>query len=185
MEKFKDEYCEKIFVVISNNDDEVRFNELHRQLAKYGAKMSKPTLIQHLNHLLEKGIVLRKETDKQNVTYGIDWKEYIEAQRVKKSMEKMSKSKENFKLESINNQVIYACGMLTLGEFYFTKFAILDLIEPEKKLQHYISYQLIRRISSIYFSWLLDTCKGSQENSQKALKYIDKRIKEIHKALSG
>ena len=134
---------------------------------------------------MKKGIVQREEKDIQNVTYKVNWKKYIEAQKVKKYIEKMSKNEKNFKLESLNNQVIYATGMLTLGELYFTKLTILDITEPEKKLQHYISYQLIRRLSSIYYSWLLDTCKSSEENSKKALEYLEKRIKEIQKAFSG
>ena len=185
MEESMDEYCEKIFVIISFHEEEVRFNELHRELTKNGVKMSTPTLIQHLKHLVEKGIIQREEKDKQNVTYKINWKEYVEVKEVKKHIEKMSKSEKNFKSDSLYNQVIYTTGMLFLGELYFTKLTILDIIEPENKLQHYVSYNLIRKLSSFYYTWLLDSCKGSEENRKKALEIIEKRIKEIQKALVG
>jgi DNA-binding HxlR family transcriptional regulator len=185
MEKLTDEYCPKVFAFLGMNPEKVRFNELHRDLTKNGVKMSTPTLIQHLNHLVEKGIILREEKDKQNVSYIVNWKEYMEVQDFKKTMEKMSTNEKNFKSDSLKNQVSYAYGMLTLGELFFTRMSILDIVEPEKKLQHYMSYNLVRSLSSVYYSWLLDTCKGSEENSKKALEFIEERIVAIQKALSS
>jgi DNA-binding HxlR family transcriptional regulator len=185
MERLTDEYCKKIFAVLGMDDEKVRFNELHRNLKLNGVKMSTPTLIQHLNHLVEKGIILREEKDKQNVSYIVNWKEYLEAQEFKKTMEKMSISEKNFKTDSLKNQVSYAYGMLTLGELFFTRMSILDIVEPEKKLQHHMSYNLVQLVSSVYYSWLVDTCKESEEKSKKALEFLGERIVAIQKAFSS
>lgn len=80
MEKEPDEYCRKIFMVLSLDNKKTRFNELHRKLIKYDAKMSKPTLIEHLNHLIKDKVIQRKQQDKQKVFYEVNWKKFEQLQ---------------------------------------------------------------------------------------------------------
>jgi hypothetical protein len=55
--------------------------------------------------------------------------------------------------------------MLTIGELFYLKLNILDILEPEDKLQNYFSHTFTRRLYSIYAIWLFDSCKESKENS--------------------
>ena len=69
---YLDEYCTKILTVLTLHKDRIHYNELHRELENR-MKLSKPTLSAHLNHLIEKGFVLRKEEEgTQYVTYSLN-----------------------------------------------------------------------------------------------------------------
>ena len=50
----------------------MRFNELYRTLSDWRVKISKPTLSDHLKHLIEKEIVFREVVDVQNVIYRLN-----------------------------------------------------------------------------------------------------------------
>jgi DNA-binding HxlR family transcriptional regulator len=182
MEKVKDDYCKEIFITLIIIDKKVRFNELHRKLNVKGAKISKPTLIQHLNHLVEKGIIHRKENKKQNVSYEINWKKFKQLQKAMYTNEELMhhiKNEEIFKSKSLDQQIIYTTAMLTMENLMHLKFSILNIIEPQDKLQNYYSHALLHKLFKPYPKWLLDTCKPSKENSEKALKSLDKSIKSL------
>jgi len=68
-----DEYCKNIFSVFLVSENPLRFNELYRTLNNIGLKMSKPTLIEHLYHLLKHRLIIRKKKGKQNVSYEANW----------------------------------------------------------------------------------------------------------------
>ena len=55
-----DEYCLNIARVLLLSFGWLRFNELFRKVNEMGAKMSKPTFSEHLKHLVEKKLVVRK-----------------------------------------------------------------------------------------------------------------------------
>ena len=73
MDKLRlDNYCEYIFVALGFQDCQ-QFNQLHRYLKNNNLQMSKPTLSDHLKHLVKSGIVNRKENEgKQSVTYSLN-----------------------------------------------------------------------------------------------------------------
>jgi len=186
MEKEVDEYCEKIFIAIAVDDEKIRFNELHRKLTKLNAKMSKPTLIEHLNHLVENGIIQRNQEDKQRVSYELNWEKFKQLQTAKKINQatlNQMKSEKEFKSMSLDQQVTLITVMLTISELLYLKLSVLDILEPENKLQNYFSYKFIRNLYYIYARWLLSYCKKSKENSQKILYLIDKEITMFRKTL--
>jgi len=185
MKKETDEYCEKIFMVLAMSNEKIRFNELHRNLTKYGTKMSKPTLIEHLKHLIKEEIIQRDEEDKQKVSYGLDWKRFKQLQKAKKLNQTalhLIKNEKRFKSKSLIQQEVFTTAMLTIGELFYLKLMILSTLEPENRLQNYFAYTFIRKFYNIYATWLLDSCKDSKENSQKILRSIDKSIKTIGEA---
>ena len=187
MEK-KDEYCEKIFMTLMIvNDQKTRFNELHRSLATVGAKMSKPTLIEHLNHLIEKGLVKREEEDKQKVTYVLNWNELNplkEAKELNVQTIRQIKSEKEFKSKSKPEQVDIALRMMTIGEIFRLKFNILINLEPENKLRYYYSINSMQRAFGIYNIWLMESCKESKEDSQKILRGLDRTLKKLRNPIS-
>lgn len=182
MEK-KDEYCEKIFMTLMIlNDEKTRFNELHRSLTAKGAKMSKPTLIQHLNHLIEKGLVKREEEDKQKVTYVLNWNELKPLKEAKEASLKTIqaiKSEKDFKSKTIPEQVDTALRMMTIGEIFRLKYNILMNLEPENKLKHYYAINAMQRVFGIYNAMLIESCKASKKDSELILKGIDNTLEEL------
>lgn len=181
MKEEPDEYCEKIFMVLAIYG-ETRFNELHRQLIKHNTKMSKPTIIEHLNHLLENEIVQRNQEEKQKVSYQLNWKTLKQLQSTKKTIQTTRhqlKNEKRFKSKSLDQQTVFTTAMLTIGELLYLKMNILNILEPENKLQNYYTYNIIRKFYNFYTSWLLDSCKESKENSQKVIQSIDKSINAL------
>lgn len=65
-----DDICVEIFFTLMAYK-RLRFNELHRTLKKFGTDISKPSLIDHLNHLRKQKLISRKREDFQNVSYGL------------------------------------------------------------------------------------------------------------------
>ena len=131
-----DEYCVKIFATLMINYKKTRFNELHRLLTKFKVKMSKPTLVQHLTHFMEKKIVIRDAQDTQNVTYALNWtnlEQLMDAQRFNKRLLAQTKNEKAFKSLNLSKQVWIATEMLTLQSMYYLKLQILDLLEPRKE----------------------------------------------------
>ena len=186
MERRADQYCEKILIVLMMSDEKIRFNELHRKLKKFGVKMSKPTLIEHLNHLVEKELILREEEDKQKVTYVTNWNRFKQVKKAKKLNQltlQQIKMEKTFKERGLEAQTAFTTAMLTIGELFYLKLQVLDITEPENKLHNYFSYTFIRRLFNLYAVWLIDSCKESQENSQKVIKSLNKMIKGLQKLL--
>jgi DNA-binding HxlR family transcriptional regulator len=185
-EQKPDEYCDKIFAVLSMTNEKIRFNELHRKLRKLGAPMTKPTLIEHLKHLEKKEIIQRDQEEKQKVTYSLNWKKFKQIQKAKEINQTLLSKIENeqrFKSKSLNQQVIYVTTALTTAELFYLRTVILGNTEPQNKLEHYLTYTIIRRLFNTYATWLYDTCKESEENAQKIIKLVDRRIREFEKLL--
>jgi DNA-binding HxlR family transcriptional regulator len=65
-----DDLCHEIFLTLQAYK-KLRFNELLRSLKKLGVKITKPTLTEHLKHLIELNLVERREEDFQYVSYGL------------------------------------------------------------------------------------------------------------------
>jgi DNA-binding HxlR family transcriptional regulator len=65
-----DNICPNICVLLLAKK-KLRFNELYRSLRKLGLDISKPTLNDHLKHLLGLKLVKRKVEDVQNVSYAL------------------------------------------------------------------------------------------------------------------
>jgi DNA-binding HxlR family transcriptional regulator len=72
LEKHKklDDVCIEIFFTLQAYK-RLRFNELHRYLKMFGTDISKPSLIDHLNHLKKQKLISRKNEGFQNVSYGL------------------------------------------------------------------------------------------------------------------
>jgi DNA-binding HxlR family transcriptional regulator len=179
MEKLIDEYCEKIFLTLAIHGEKIRFNELHRKLEKVGGKMSKPTLIEHLNHLIKNKIIQRDEEDKQKVTYGLNWKKFKQLQEIKKFNEitlHLIEEEKRFKSEDLDQRTNFTHIMLFISELFNLKLEILSIIEPKNKLRNKFIQTIIIKYYNYYVRWLLDSCKNSKENAQKIISFIDEYI---------
>ena len=186
MEKEIDEYCGKIFSLLVANQEKIRFNKLHKTLNALDVKISKPTLIQHLRHLRTKGFILRKKEGKQNVTYQVNWKKFEQLEETLRFKEIIARNLENekiFKSKSLEDQIIFVTGVLVMTQTIYLQLNVLSILEPKGKDLHNLSYLLIYRLCDHYRQWLLDTCKQSSENSQKAHDLLNKITKDYQNLL--
>ena len=186
MEKATDEYCKKIFALLVANQEKIRFNKLYETLNMLDVKISKPTLIQHLHHLRTKGFILRKKEGKQNVTYQVNWKKFEQLKETLGFKEIIARNLENekiFKSKSLEDQIIFVTGVLTMTQVIYLQLHVLGILEPKGKDLHSLSYLLIYRLYDHYRQWLLDTCKQSSENSQKAYDLLNKMTKNYQNLL--
>lgn len=188
MKKEIDGYCEKIFALLVASNEKIRFNKLHKTLNTLDVKISKPTLVQHLHHLHAKGFILRKKEDKQNVAYQVNWKKFEQLKETLEFKEIIARSLENekfFKSKSLEDQIIFVTGVLTMTQIAYLQLYVLDILEPKGKDLHRLGYLLIYRLCDHYRQWLLDTCKQSSENSQKAYDLLNKMIENYQNVLFG
>jgi len=65
-----DDICRQIWFTLLAKE-RLRFTELHKTLKKLGINISKPTLTEHLGHLIKQKFVKRKVEGFQNVSYGL------------------------------------------------------------------------------------------------------------------
>lgn len=176
-----DENCKKIFSVLLFSDKKIRFNELYRTLNQIGVKLSKPTMIEHLQHLKNKKIVTRRKEGKQKVTYQVNWKklEHLgETIKTQQALKRTLENKENFKSFPIDEQVMYVHNILALRNLYRLKLEILDAIDPRKNFDHSIEYLFTHRFFEFFKTWLLESCNKNQaECKVKALNTIELNIK--------
>jgi len=186
MEKETDEYCQNIFAYLVANNKEIRFNQLYNALKALDVKITKPTLIQHLNHLHAKRFILRKEKGKQNVTYQVNWKKFEplnEALKFKKVIAHTLENEKIFKSKSLEQQIVYVTTILTWEQILHLQFNVLNLLEPKATFNTTLGYVFIHRLYDTYRRWLLDTCKQSRENTQKAFDSLQRKRDDFENLL--
>jgi len=175
-----DEQCKKIFSVFLVSQKTLRFNVLHRTLNEIGLKMTKPTLISHLNHLHKNKLIVRKKEGKQNVSYTANWAKleaFKQSMETKRFIERQLEDEKRFKSFPINEQVIYVTNLFSLRNLYKLKLEVQDVIDPSKNFEHSIQFLLTDRFFEIFKRWLLESCYMSKtEKASEALSMIDHNI---------
>ena len=176
-----DETCKKIFSLLLVSDKKLRFNELHRTLKEVGLKMSKPTLVEHLNHLKKRRLLIRKKEGKQKVFYRVNWEKLEplgEAIKTHQALKHTLENEKNFKSFPIDEQVTYIHNILALRNLYRLRLEILDILDPSKNFEHSIQYLFINRLFEFFKTWLLENCHTNKtECKEKALNMIEYNIK--------
>jgi DNA-binding HxlR family transcriptional regulator len=171
-----DQYCERIFALLMVTNTKYRFNKLHETLTDFGAKMSTPTLIQHLKHLQKKGFITQKIENRQNITYQVNWKKLQSLKDGLKISQIIDQNEKTFKSLPLSEQIVTLTSIYTWGNLLYLKLYILDILEPHKKPEHRFTYIFMNKWLDTYRLWLLDTCKQSKETSQQALEMIQRGV---------
>jgi hypothetical protein len=189
MEKELDKYCTEIITVLimTRNEESLRFNKLYEQTKKFGAKMAKPTFIQHLNHLIKKKLIIRKKEGKQKVTLKFNWEKFAQLLEVKKNYEDMTAQLiKNKPLVNVNDVLKLVTETLLLGDLYKLKFSILSLTEPENKFNHNINlYYIINHFTNIPLENVMKICLESKEKAKLTINAVDESIKIFQQALTN
>jgi hypothetical protein len=167
-----DEHCQKIFAFLVMNDDGVRFNELHRTLNRANYKISRPTLVVHLNHLQEYKVVKREIEGKQSISYEVNWGEldYLKYHKnFRKAAEKIQKDKATFETFGLDEKIRYVSFILSLIEVTRLKNEIRSFLEPDRRFEATLTYLFVRSYLESFRMYLLQTCVKSKETAQEAL----------------
>ena len=160
-----DPYCAKLSTFFTLERETYRFNELKRRLKGMGMEMTTPTLVKHLNHLVEKEVIVRDEKKKQFVTYRFNWEKWQDADKHMKErilFEKMLKQEMDvFSARPIIQQVSYV-NLTAVTMFHLAlRELIVAKVKPEK--------QFMANINSIHFSNILN------QNMDMILNNVEKK----------
>lgn len=182
MEKERDEYCNRIFIVLTLAEEKIRFNELHKQLRNYGLRMSKPTLILHLNHLLKEKAVLRLQQDKQVVFYQVNWKRFQQlrkAHKISQAALDYTVDEKTFNSKPLREQINMVLDMLFLKDLFMLKLSTLYVLHPRERTPILRTIGYISTLYTIYGRWLFKNIDKSEENGKQLLKTIDETVDRL------
>ena len=139
-----DQYCTRLLAFFMLTRETYRFNELKRQIKDMGLKMTTPTLILHLNHLVEKKLILRDEKEKQFVTYRFYWEKWQDADRSMRErivFEKVLKQEMNdFSRRPMMQQVAYVNLVSSTLFLLSLREAIVAKVKPDKEFMANINF---------------------------------------------
>ena len=184
--KVVDENCEKILALLLTRQKPIRFVELLKDLNGLGAKMSRPTLSQHLHHLQKHKLIVRKRKGKQEVNYAVDWerlKPLEQSINHKKNLLLYIENKERFKSFPIQEQAIYTSNIMTLENVHQLQIFIRNTLDPSKTFYNSLQLLFMHRIYEQYQSWLMESCRESKENAKQALEIVENNIKRVENML--
>jgi len=175
--KMLDDFCSAILILLWKGK-KMRFNEIHRELQMKGTTLSKPTLSEHLKHLMKKKWITRKVEGVQNVSY-----------QLHKSINRPSKAESDRWLEDIlstlkiqmiapspEEKVNYA--LTDILKLKLEELAFRIAIEPEIQNQ---SLSFTNSRSRLYENDLISECN----RDEKYRKAILAKSKEILKILNA
>jgi DNA-binding HxlR family transcriptional regulator len=177
-----DTICMKIVFVLNAKGGKLRFNELHEQLEKIGQGVSKPTLSDHLKHLMAKKIVARKVEDAQIVSYKLNQNKVVKfyefIDNVSKRMMIMEDEKKILASLPIEEQLEEAIR--------------LDMLAKLEELKTLILYRTYKReedgliligLQNEYYKradfWFVENSIVSEEIQNRSLEAIENLLDKI------
>jgi len=195
-----DDICVEIFFTLQAYK-RLRFNDLHRTLKKFGTNISKPSLIDHLNHLKKQKLISRKREDFQNVSYGltneIDSLLNIPEEDIKKWVENLMERKnlhEKLRLLPFDTKEYYGRPsekqldeaidkdlntILTQNLFELKTFINYDLKldkpESDAVFWNFVGNPLHRMLEKS----IVEDCRNSEEYRKKLFEKIDALVNEL------
>lgn len=180
---YLDSECEYILNLLLHIDQPINFNKLFRWLKDIGHKISKPTLIVHLNHLQKKKLIKRKREGKQKVNYSINFNnEELLKDKYKSIHENLIGEENTFKIADTQSQVLYVALISTLSELKRVKYAIKTIQDPKRQSEYVLSYYLINDYLKRFTTYLLKECKNPAI-AQQVINEIENAERNLEKEL--
>lgn len=169
-----------------SEDNPVRFNELYRKVTDriLGIKISTPSFNEHLNHLIEKGYVIRKEKGKQNVIYYLSKLDEITDFRaaLEDAREFYQWLNNTFQKMSFKDQIEVISDFFAMSYLAQLQIGIenISTLSKNKKLQ----FQIIANME--YYRTCVSMFTGRMMNMiEKNKEIIPQRLKEIESFLDN
>lgn len=174
-----DEYCLNIARVLLLSFGWLRFNELFRKVNEMGATMSKPTFSEHLNHLVEKKLVIRKVEGKQQVSYFFNWKRFkVKPEDVKELAkeeepeEVMLANKKHFNSLPVDEQVKEILLSMFEKSIRELQLDVLSAINPDHQFFHNLDKMTNRQAIDPLWEALLENCSKDKDYANQVLEKI-------------
>jgi DNA-binding HxlR family transcriptional regulator len=170
--------CITILKTLITHGKELRFNELHRRVLKVDSKFSKPTFLEHLNHLMKNKYVVRKRRAKQNVTYRFNYEKFESLDsfvRYQQHIDEWLGEKEG-RLSTLMSNLGTVLVIKTLQSL---KIKILEALSPKKKTELYLRSLLINDLlfKSVE-DWVIQKCLKDTDYCDETLEIIDEGTKD-------
>ena len=167
-----DDVCRKLFSVFFiraiKEEEPIRFNELQRHLDENGLKISRPTLILHLNHMIKKGLIKRTRVSKQHIEYSLDEERWLHLKDLAEDQMRFRKffeaEKGNFNSATPFIQVSSVLFPLVLRSLLQIKYEILKIIEPDNQFEYNLMIISYSTLWDNFKTWLL---QNVQENGDE------------------
>jgi len=184
-----DKYCLDVLGFLIVHNRKIRFNQLYTRLTKtMNYKISRPTLAEHLKHLVKRKKVLRRKEGKQNVSYKLNEKQFL---NMKKTMEKQDEiNKIASETEKILNELslddqIFFCGMsMLLRHLRQLRIEISSGLNSENVFQGKLEIMFLNNSANRYYERLLfNKSIKDREYGEKVLKRLDETIEDAMKEL--
>ena len=174
-----DDYCSAILIPLWKGE-EMRFNEIYRELRRKGTKLSKPTLSEHLKHLRKRKWITRKVGGVQNVSYKLHPSINLSSDaEAKKWLENMLSGLEMYVVEpSPEMKVDLALNNIII--FKLEELAFRIAIEP--KIEN-LSLSFGKSRSRVYESNLVADCNKDAHYRSVVLAKTKELLKVLRKRL--
>jgi predicted transcriptional regulator len=194
-EEFDDKCKDIVLYMLMRNvfeSDKLRYNELYREV-KQTFKMSKPTFNEHIQHLIAKKLVTRKESGKQVV--------YLYLNHNNLMVKTAKDLKEEMKREAAILQAMekprFWADAPTFMAYYFAlcalrrvKFVIKYYLKPKKAKENLLAASIQAKIEDRLMHDLLlpiDHAKSMAEKeriAQQIIASLDKAIEETKTSMA-
>lgn len=185
MEKWQlDNYCLKILLVLlakSSEKSKIRFNELSRVVKDLNLGISKPTLSDHLRHLVENEYVTRTIEGVQCVTYSINFKKIGKIKSYWKNAEKIAafleKDKDSFFSLPVDEQVKLILYFMQIQKLFEIQARIAFESDPSNfEKQFGVLFWTSSRFER-HEAWMIKKCGRDEGYKKEVLKTIDELVK--------
>jgi DNA-binding HxlR family transcriptional regulator len=179
-----DKYCVKIIVALLF-EEKLRFNELHRKMLSMGNKISKPSLEDHLKHLLERRLVVRKAEGTQNVSYKLNPRIGKTREIVERSVQiakNMENEKKMFFSENERDQLTDITANMIKRNFDIIKSQIQYKLSKsdDDKLANTIMMNALELPSSRRLEvYLIEKCIKDEAYRQRIFDAMNKFVEDI------
>jgi hypothetical protein len=131
-----DETCRAIATILIKDNSYYSLHELVRNLRRKGLRVRGPELIKHIEHLLEKDLIIRERGGVVN-KYRFNWNEFseqlIDNERLSEAERSAEKELSNFNKLSVMEQINYTHDVMMLINLLKMRNLITGCLEPEKK----------------------------------------------------
>jgi len=189
VKKETDKYCEDILIFLLVYEDRIRFNKLYTQLTeKMNYKISRPTLAEHLKHLVKKKYVIRKKEGKQNVTYRYNDRYFTrlkETRKIEKEVSRLLSEKiENFNSLPMDNQLETCIDNMILRNLRQLNVEIRNGLYKGNEFENKIEIMFINsQVNRFYERRLLENSLKDKEYGDKLMRMIEDTIENCMKEL--
>jgi hypothetical protein len=151
-------------------------------------KISRPTLADHLKHLVKKKYVVRKQEGKQNVTYRFNdryFNRLSETIKTEKEISRLlSEKKEDFNSLTMDDQLETCIADMILRNLRQLEIEIRNGLYPGKEFENNLEILFINnQINKYYERRLLENSLKDKEYGEKLMKKIGESIEHCMKEL--